>query len=144
MKLKIYPEESGTYLCSNGEIVCVVKFVGWYPNIQPMEVIIINKCIIGAPPVNIDSKTLLQSIEYDRGVWTYKPIYTESSNMFIHKAVPDVTIEELYQTYNELLNNGIRWTNMIGIIKSRLHCDSETAIAYINDFDKRRTKPTYY
>lgn len=144
MKLKTYPEQAGTYMCSNGMIVCIVKFVGWYPDIQPKDLTIINKYIQGAPTKKVDEKRILQSVSYDRNAWSYEPLYTTTSNPFIKEIIQDSTIEELYQIYNGMLSNGISWTNMIGVIMARLFCNNEQAVKLINEFDERRTKPTFY
>lgn len=139
-----YPEQSGTYLCSNGEIVCIVKFTGWYPNVEPEKLTVINDYIVGSEKCSMPENRIKASVKYDRESWCYKPLYTATQNDFIKNVVPDEDIQKLYLIYNDMLNNGISWVNMIGVIMGRLHCNTDEAVKWINVFDERRLKPSSY
>ncbi len=158
VKQLMYPEQPGIYLAQNRKLVCVVRFTGWYPNIEPSSGIILNNLIGTSINENDDVFTakqlckkdlvadadLLNSIAYDRGDWRFSVLPVNFNEYDVWEKrycdeimLPDYKVEELYSEYLRMLQSGISWQKMASVIKIKCNCSTENALSLINKFDQR-------
>lgn len=151
-----YPNNPCYVLATNGRLLCIVEFAGWFPNVYPKRALVLND-FFGTdvkdedPPgvkQQLNSKKLaassdvLQSIAYDRNDWQFFSLPVDVTSVLsnekikIHNILTNIDEDELRTLYYRLLSAGIPWTKMISIIKVRYNYSSDEALDLIRQFDK--------
>jgi len=155
---KTFPEQAGTYIAQNNKIVCIVQFVGWYPNLTAKRGLLLNNFMHAQDEEQYDSefiKSVLQkkeliadndvlnSIMYDRGRWLFMLLPVDYGNLPIYRGIYTNSIKltsdeilELYNIYLKMDQSEISFTKMVSVIKVRCNCTAEAACKLINKFDK--------
>ena len=107
VNLLSFPNQAGTYIAQNDKIICLVQFVGWYPQLEAKRGLLLNnfmhaqdsekydddfiKSVLNKKELIAD-KDVLNSIMYDRGKWEFLlfpvnyerlPIYRRTYSDFI-------------------------------------------------------------
>lgn len=141
-----FPTTSGTYIAENGKLICLIRIVGWYPTLIIKRCMVINSFMDceNNPIASCSKQDVINSICYDRGKWIFTPLpchfdYGQYDPQEITKLIiPDYVLQELYQKYINMIENGIPFTKMVSVIKTRFACSSDFAVNLINKFDNIR------
>ena len=158
VNLLSFPNQAGTYIAQNDKIICLVQFVGWYPQLEAKRGLLLNnfmhaqdsekydddfiKSVLNKKELIAD-KDVLNSIMYDRGKWEFLlfpvnyerlPIYRRTYSDFIK--LTDYELLDLYSLYIKMDQSEISYTKMVSVIKVRCSCTIEAATKLINKFDR--------
>lgn len=156
--LLTFPEQAGTYIAQNNKIVCLVQFVGWFPNLIAKRGIMLNNFMHAQDEEQYDSNFIksviskkeliadndvLNSIMYDRGAWQFMLFPVDYEKLPIYRGIYTNSIKltsdeilSLYSVYLRMNQSEISYTKMVSVIKVRCNCTVDAAINLINKFDK--------